>query len=44
MINKTTHNGAQNYLAPAIEIATVEIEVGIAMSTSQQEPSPWEDM
>ena len=32
------------YQSPEVEIIDVEIEAGIALSDSQQKPSPWEDM
>ena len=30
--------------SPEVEILEVAIEQGFALSDSQQEPSPWEDM
>ena len=44
---KTTfaaHNCERTYLSPTVELLTVEIEAGFALSDNQQEPSPWEDM
>lgn len=32
------------YQSPEVEIMDVAIEQGFAISDSQQEPSPWEDM
>lgn len=32
------------YQSPEVEILDVAIEQGFALSYSQQEPSPWEDM
>ena len=32
------------YQSPEVEIIEVAIEAGFALSDSQQEPSPWEDM
>lgn len=32
------------YQSPEVEILNVAIERGFAISDSQQEPSPWEDM
>ena len=32
------------YQSPEVEIMDVAIEQGFALSDSQQEPSPWEDM
>lgn len=32
------------YQSPKVEIIDVAIEQGFALSYSQQEPSPWEDM
>ena len=32
------------YQSPEVEIMDVAIEQGFALSDTQQEPSPWEDM
>ena len=37
-------NCERTYLSPTVELLTVEIEAGFALSDNQQEPSPWEDM
>ena len=35
---------ARSYTQPSIEVVMINVESGFELSTSQQEPSPWEDM
>lgn len=41
---KSMHQDLKSYLPPVIEVMEVKVESGFAVSDSQQEPSPWEDM
>ena len=41
---KCAYDAASNYEKPLVKLLNVRIEFGFAISYSQQEPSPWDDM